>query len=122
MTSLVYGYRANGILMDGFPVDTGLYKAGIPSVADIDGNGDLDILVGGENTFVAINHLGTVLKPSQTIPATDSLEVASGVIAIDLDGDGALEVLGNMSKNRFCVWKIRITMISIYRIHLRIHI
>jgi hypothetical protein len=103
--SLVYGYRANGILMDGFPVDTGLYKAGIPSVADLDGNGYLDVLVGGENTFVAINHLGTVLKPSQAIPAADSLEVASGVIAIDLDGDGALEVLGNMSKNRFCVWK-----------------
>jgi M6 family metalloprotease-like protein len=103
--SLVYGYDVYGNVSDGFPVNTGLYKSSVPSFVDLDGNGFLDVLIGGENTFTGVNHLGKTIKPSQTIPATDSLNVASGVIAIDLDFDGIPEILGNMSKNRFCVWK-----------------
>jgi M6 family metalloprotease-like protein len=105
--SLVYNYHSDGSIHEGYPVNTGLYKSAVPSLADINGNGFLDLLIGGENTFVAINHLGTVSKPSNTVPATDSLNIASGVIAVDLNSDGIPEILGNMSKNRFCIWENR---------------
>ncbi|MCK4653916.1 MAG: immune inhibitor A, partial [Candidatus Cloacimonetes bacterium] len=101
----LYTYELNGELLDGFPVEIPLNALSIPSIADTDGNGYLDILIGGENTFVVIDKNGVLFKPKNEISDPDSTMTAAGVIAMDIDGDDELEVLGNMSRNRLCVWE-----------------
>ena len=101
----LYIYNQTGRILNGFPVDIDLNAVSVPSIADVDGNGYLDILIGGENSFVAVDKNGVISKPLNEISNPDSSMIASGVIAVDIDGDDKLEILGNVSLNRFCVWK-----------------
>ncbi len=104
--SLVYCYEAiSGDLAAGFPIDPELNTLALPSFADLDNNGKLEILLGGENDFAVISHNGKIQKPNQSLANPDSIKIAAGVIAYDIDDDGQLEILGNMSGNRFCIWE-----------------
>jgi len=76
----------------------------LPSISDIDNDGFLEILIGGENTFAVFNKNGEVFKPSNELTDPDSSFIASGIIALNIDDDDEKEILGNMSRNRFCVW------------------
>jgi M6 family metalloprotease-like protein len=101
----LYIYNQTGSILNGFPVYLELNAVSIPSIADVDNNGFLDILVGGENTFAVVNKNGDVFQPQEEIPDPDSTFTAAGVIAFDIDNDDELEILGNMSHNRLCVWE-----------------
>ncbi|WP_162801407.1 SwmB domain-containing protein, partial [Azospirillum brasilense] len=70
-----------------------------PTFADLDGDGDLDVLVGNNSgNLLFLRNVGTATAPSFTLEATNPFglsnapSLASPVIA-DLDGDGALDIL-----------------------------
>ncbi len=104
--SLLFCFDKNGSLFPGFPVTVPLNAMSIPSIADLDKNGYLDVLIGGENSFAVVNKNGAIVSPSSEISNPDSVLIASGVISFDIDNDGNLEVLGNMSRNRLYVWDV----------------
>lgn len=101
----VYCFEQTGELRNGFPVEIELNAVSIPSIADVDNNGFLDILIGGENTFAVVNKNGDVFQPQEIISDPDSTFTAAGIIAFNIDNDDDLEILGNMSRNRLCVWE-----------------
>ena len=102
--SILYVFDSIGNNVDGFPQEIPLCSAALPSISDIDNNGFPEILIGGENTFAIFNKNGYVFKPSIELTNPDSIFIASGVIALNIDDDDEKEILGNMSRNRFCVW------------------
>jgi hypothetical protein len=75
------------------------------SIADVDGNGILDILVGGDLSFAVIDYHGDRMSP-EILSLSDAGDgIASGVYAMDIDADGKAEFVGNFSRNRLCVWE-----------------
>jgi M6 family metalloprotease-like protein len=76
-----------------------------PSYGDLDNNGVKELLYGGENSFIAIDGTGTVYQSSDELSVPNSSGVCAGVVPVDIDSDGNLEVVGMMSQNRFCVWE-----------------
>ncbi|MCK4311702.1 MAG: immune inhibitor A [Candidatus Cloacimonetes bacterium] len=103
--SLLHVFEQDGSYLNGYPQQIPLNAISLPSFADVDTNGYMDILIGGENTFVVIDKNGVISKPKNEISDPDSTMTAAGVIAMDIDGDDELEVLGNMSRNRLFVWE-----------------
>ncbi|MFC1898627.1 FG-GAP-like repeat-containing protein [Candidatus Cloacimonadota bacterium] len=103
--STLYVMGKYGGLFMNYPLDLGLNALSIPSFADIDANGYLDILIGGENSFAAFDKNGNIFTPSEELDNPDTLQFAAGVIAFDANEDGKLDVLGNMSHNRFSLWE-----------------
>ena len=102
--STLHVFDATGNNLDGFPQIIPLNSIAVPSISDIDNNGYPEILIGGENTFAIFDKNGNISQPSNVIPETDSMFVASGIIALNIDDDDEKEIIGNMSRNRFCVW------------------
>ncbi|MDP8267935.1 MAG: T9SS type A sorting domain-containing protein [Candidatus Tenebribacter davisii] len=102
--STLHVFDATGNLLTGFPQEIPLNSIAVPSISDIDNNGYPEILIGGENTFAIFDKNGNISQPSNVIPETDSMFVASGIIALNIDDDDEKEIIGNMSRNRFCIW------------------
>ncbi|HNX01404.1 MAG TPA: M6 family metalloprotease domain-containing protein [Candidatus Cloacimonadota bacterium] len=103
----MYAYTQEGELLKGFPARIPFADYGLPSFEDIDHNGHLEILLGGENSFAIFGYDGSLLNyPMATLVNPDTLHAASGIWATDLNQDGKMELLGNMSKNRLCVWNV----------------
>ena len=105
--SLLYVYEENGKLFNNFPIKMNLNAFSVPSIADVNGNGNLDILIGGENSFLVVDKEGKISHPYLGTSFPDSLCRASGVIACDIDNDGKTEVIGNFSKNRLAIWSYK---------------
>ena len=102
--SILYVFNSEGNNLTGFPQKIPLNSIAVPSISDIDNNGFPEILIGGENTFVIFNKNGDAFKPSNELTDPDTTFIASGIIAMNIDDDNEKEILGNMSRNRFCVW------------------
>ncbi len=103
--TLLYVLDSNAQTLPGFPVKLPLTSISLPSIADVDGNGYLDILIGGRNSFVIVNKNGDISGPDKEVAAPDSLFSAAGVIALNVDDDEDLEIVGNMSRNRLTIWE-----------------
>ncbi|CAO3378138.1 FG-GAP-like repeat-containing protein [Azospirillum argentinense] len=86
--------------------NVGSYSIAAPDFADIDGDGDLDVLIGNSNgNTVAYRNVGTAAEPSFTLVGTNPFGLGNvGSYAApdfaDIDGDGDLDLLiGNGSGN-----------------------
>lgn len=82
----------------GFTVDTTNYVGGL-CPADLDGDGDLDLIIGGFfGTLDYIENVGTAQSPAFAPPQTNpfgltSVYVYAFITASDLDDDGDLDIL-----------------------------
>ncbi|MDO9578678.1 MAG: FG-GAP-like repeat-containing protein [Candidatus Cloacimonadales bacterium] len=103
--SLLHVFKQDGSCLNGYPQPIPLNAISLPSFADVDNNGYLDILIGGENSFAVFDKNGDVFTPSRKLVNPDTLQVAGGVIAFDANDDGKLDIVGNMSHNRFSLWE-----------------
>jgi len=101
----LYLISLSGHLQNGFPVELELANSGLPSIADMSGNGNLDILVSGSNSFQIIDYLGNKFTHSEAIAIHDSTFVSNGLLPVDLNGDGNMEIVGTLSNNRLCAWE-----------------
>jgi hypothetical protein len=91
----LHGYSASGTVLPGWPVmqvNAGQERH-TPAVADVDGDGDLEILSAGDSGtyLLGYHHDGTTVDGfpwTIVLGYTDTFPVVG-----DVDGDGALEVL-----------------------------
>ncbi|MGR0189120.1 FG-GAP-like repeat-containing protein [Azospirillum aestuarii] len=81
------------------------------SFADIDGDGDLDALIGNQSGGIVVyRNVGTRTAPSFTLPGTNPFGLggvgsAAAPAFADIDGDGDLDVLiGNGAGNLVLYW------------------
>ncbi len=99
-TGLVHALDGSGAYLPGFPVQAGARVSASPAVADIDGDGVPEILVGSWDT-----HLYCFGLDGTTRWALDLGGYVTGPAAIgDVDGDGTLEVVaGTMTGDLWVV-------------------
>ncbi len=66
----LYAYKADGTLMDNFPVMTDRDMRSMPAFDDVDGDGLLDIVAIGANTVACFNYRGQALPGWPRVAAT----------------------------------------------------
>ena len=98
----IHVYHSDGTLMEGWPRSLqSSYNWATPSVGDVDGDGDNEIVVNDTagRTFVW-HHDGTELRDGDDDPATDGVFLDrvegwgySSPALFDLDGDGGVEII-----------------------------
>ena len=89
----VFAWHDDGTTVTGFPVDLGAIAQRGPSLADLDGDADLEILQSARETKLlhALEHDGSE-RPGWPVPV-DAQQYLNEVSAADLDGDGVVEVV-----------------------------
>jgi hypothetical protein len=110
--NFVYAWDFTGASMPGFPVNVIAMPQNAPSVADLDGDGDMEIvqftrgLTDGGRIYI-IDHLGNVL-PNFPLSVNNN-NIASCPTLYDLDNDGTMEILAgerNYPEGRLHVFEI----------------
>jgi len=75
------------------------------SIADVDGNGTLDILIGGESEIAIIDYSGRLMNPENQNPEPHTDFISAGIYAMDIDNDNNAEIIGNFKNNRLNIWE-----------------
>ncbi|MCG3154054.1 MAG: hypothetical protein DKINENOH_00646 [bacterium] len=93
--SFLYAWNAMGQLLTGFPIEFGLIPMGV-TLYDLDGDGTLELLFGGERQYVVrqfyvLNHKGTFL-PGWPKELTPFYPVAKPSVG-DINADGEPEII-----------------------------
>ena len=88
----LYVFDAEGILKTGFPVGVRYARLSSPALGDIDGDGDLEIVVGGLDgieILYAFHHDGSVVQnfPVLLNHPGSSFNINSSPVICDIDGD-----------------------------------
>lgn len=92
-------------LKAGFPYVMDSKSTAALSLADFDGNGILDIIIGTSNGVQLIDFYGNRLSPVEVSAGLMDDNFSSGVLVADLDGDGKLELASALNFNRLGVWE-----------------
>lgn len=102
----VYVFDHTGQAISGFPYVHDMNATAPLTLADIDMNGTLDIILSSDGGILVLDYSGTRISPSTLYSAQpESGGISSGALALDIDGDGKPELLGNFSFNRLNVWE-----------------
>ncbi|MGC9361748.1 MAG: immune inhibitor A domain-containing protein [Candidatus Syntrophosphaera sp.] len=93
-------------LAEGFPYVHDMRSTAPLTISDWDSNGSLDIILTSDQGVAVIDYSGSLMSPETlNLPAADSLSISSGALALDLDGDGEKELIGNFRYNRLSCWE-----------------
>lgn len=93
---------ANPPRQAGFPADGGGEAYGSPTAADLDRDGDLEIVVGTKDGVVVVLHHDGTVVPGW--PQRTGNEIFASPALGDLDGDGDLEVVVGSTDKKMWVW------------------
>ncbi|MCK4409493.1 MAG: VCBS repeat-containing protein, partial [Candidatus Eisenbacteria sp.] len=89
----VYAFRADGSMLEGWPVYVEAGSQCSPAVGDVDGDGELEVAIGSNSShFWLFEADGTVMDGWPKTVATASDFPPSPILA-DITGDGCLEVV-----------------------------
>ncbi len=109
-TDFLYVWDHQGSLEPGWPVNAAYIRLSSPSVADIDNDGDLEIIVGGWSTSPVgevvnvFHHTGAMLTNFPVILAqSPSGNVNSTPTVGDIDGDGYPEIVLKAKNNVYAL-------------------
>jgi hypothetical protein len=99
-TDLLYVWESNGTISQGWPVDAAYSRLSSPSVGDLDGDGDLEIVVGGWSTapsgekVYAFHHTGTPVNGFPVVlPNSPSGNINSTCVIGNIDADVQPEIV-----------------------------
>lgn len=96
---------ADTVTFPGYPLFLGVTPLAPPTIADVDGNGKLDIILGAENRWYVAGYSGEILNaPVTSISEPDTTGTAAPLLCLDVDNDGENEYLGSMSRGRLFCW------------------
>ncbi|MBM3330889.1 T9SS type A sorting domain-containing protein [candidate division WOR-3 bacterium] len=86
-------------------VDVYFQYASSPVVADVDGDGGSDLIIGSPE-YGLLGLDGTTGKPLPFFPLMATAGISAVPLAVDLDGDGKLELAAGDDSGTFYVWKM----------------
>ncbi len=95
----LYAVDADGSSLPGFPVNCNQMLWGQPIPGDIDGDGDIEIIVAGSNRFYAFHHDGSSVD-GWPISGADYANQFPLIVDVDNDGDG--EIFLAFAENIYC--------------------
>ncbi|MFQ6613508.1 MAG: S8 family serine peptidase [Fidelibacterota bacterium] len=88
---LIYGVDANGNSLNGWPIDLGSPAGSSPALADLDADGEPEIVANSANGVIGIYHLDG--SPYNNFPFQFGYSMKGLPTIADTDNDGDLEVL-----------------------------
>jgi hypothetical protein len=81
----------SGAARPGFPLETGFAVTGAPAFADLDGDGEIDLVAASQDfKLYAVSGRGT---PLPGFPVAAGYRIYEGAAIADLDGDGRLDAI-----------------------------
>ncbi|HNQ44455.1 MAG TPA: hypothetical protein PKI59_08485, partial [Candidatus Cloacimonadota bacterium] len=114
-THSLWVFDASLSLLPGFPVSFDPGSTAPLTVADLDQNGTLDMIIATPYSVYVFDYAGSLMNPpSLSFGSDDGAQISSGAVALDLDGDDKLEIAGNFSFNRLAVWEENYRLKSTY--------
>ncbi|HOH78544.1 MAG TPA: T9SS type A sorting domain-containing protein [Candidatus Cloacimonadota bacterium] len=83
------------------------------TLADLDVNGSLDIILGTENGVIVLDYSGQRMSP-ENLEGLSSEEggFSAGALALDIDMDGKPELLGNFANNQIKAWSASFQLLT----------
>ncbi len=109
-TDFMYVWDHNGNLESGWPLQIPYIRMSSPSVADLDLDGDLEIVQGGWHTspygeeIHALHHDGTTVAGFPvTIVQSSSGNLNNTPVTGDIDGDGEAEIVVKVKNNLYAL-------------------
>ncbi|MDY0325372.1 MAG: immune inhibitor A [Candidatus Cloacimonadaceae bacterium] len=91
-------------LLPGFPYALPDSTFAPLTIQDFDGNGSLDLILSTANRVFIIDYSGSDMSPASLNMGLRDDRISAGALALDLDGDGKMELASALSLNRLTVW------------------
>ncbi|MCK9558178.1 MAG: M6 family metalloprotease domain-containing protein [Candidatus Cloacimonetes bacterium] len=102
----VFNVDDSGInLRNGFPVVFPDSVRALITIQDWDSNGCLDLIAGRSSRVYIYDHMGSDNSSLYFDMGAYADSIAAGALALDVDGDGNLELAAALSRNRLAVWE-----------------
>jgi M6 family metalloprotease-like protein len=91
-------------LLSGFPYVLPDSSSAPLTIQDFDGNGSLDLILSTANRVFVIDYSGSDMSPASLSMGLKDDGISAGALALDLDGDGKMELAAALSMNRLAIW------------------
>ncbi|PID28919.1 MAG: hypothetical protein CSB55_02305 [Candidatus Cloacimonadota bacterium] len=108
----IFLYDGTGRLFDGFPGLIEPENSASPVLADVTGNGLLNIVYSGENGVAVYGYDGDLVNsPVQMLSAENEQGFSAGAIAVNFIENGLSEIIGNYSLGRLNIYSENVSEI-----------